>query len=560
MNAQEDLPRRQPVIVANIAGTHYDIVKRVFKEVCGWTLTDNETDDFDVCWTDLGILPERLACMKTYQKISHFPGMFSIARKNYLGRYLKGMHKQFPEDFGFFPQTWVLPADLNELKLHFSASKIRTYIVKPEASCQGRGIFLTRKIEDIPAKCVVQRYLAKPYLMEGLKFDLRVYVLVTGCDPLRIFLHEEGLARFATEPYQSPLPSNFNELCMHLTNYAINKSNPKFIFNETLDEPDVGHKRSITALLSALEEQGVDVEELWEQIEAIVVKTLLSVQPVLAHFYNSSQPDDPSNSMCFEVLGFDIFIDAKLKPWLLEVNHAPSFSTDTPLDFDIKKTVLSDAFALLDVSRKSKLRHLSYARKMMSLRAKSLKYSDIKRHKANIKRRWQLERDQLEAQSDGAFTKVYPADENPSYSKFLEGARIVFAEQTLGRGALKYVERHEENKAQVLKPIKQKRPVLKPQTSMLIKKPAVEMPCLKPFFPTRVLSSKVIPVVSVKLPEMRPRVLSSSKFQGSYLRPKIAELSGDSFTETDYQINRLGVRQRNREKSATNTVNSSSYV
>jgi len=49
------------------------------------------------------------------------------------------------------------------------------------------------------------------------------------------------------------------------------------------------------------------------------------------------------NSMCFEILGFDVLIDEKLKPWLIEINHAPSFATDTPLDFKMKKDVIADA-------------------------------------------------------------------------------------------------------------------------------------------------------------------------------------------------------------------------
>ena len=56
---------------------------------------------------------------------------------------------------------------------------------------QGRGIYLTRKLEDIQPgiRCVVQRYLHKPYLIDGLKFDLRIYVLVASVDPLTLYLY-----------------------------------------------------------------------------------------------------------------------------------------------------------------------------------------------------------------------------------------------------------------------------------------------------------------------------------------------------------------------------------
>lgn len=55
---------------------------------------------------------------------------------------------------------------------------------------------------------------------------------MAGCDPLRIYLYNEGLTRFATEAYEMPQKSNLDNLCMHLTNYAINKDNPNFLFNE----------------------------------------------------------------------------------------------------------------------------------------------------------------------------------------------------------------------------------------------------------------------------------------------------------------------------------------
>jgi tubulin polyglutamylase TTLL6/13 len=54
--------------------------------------------------------------------------------------------------------------------------------------------------------------------------------------------------------------------------------------------------------------------------------------------------------MCFEILGFDIFLDETLKPWILEVNHAPSFVCDTPLDTKIKRGLLLDVISLLNLS------------------------------------------------------------------------------------------------------------------------------------------------------------------------------------------------------------------
>ena len=85
--------------------------------------------------------------MKFYQKINHFPGMYVLSRKNQLGRNLMKMKKKFPEKFKFFPHTWLLPSESNEFKSQFH--KNITYIVKPEASSQGRGIFLTKNIEDV---------------------------------------------------------------------------------------------------------------------------------------------------------------------------------------------------------------------------------------------------------------------------------------------------------------------------------------------------------------------------------------------------------------------------
>ncbi len=140
--------------------------------------------------------------------------MYVVTRKNHLARNLMKMQWAFPEDYDFFPKTWLLPSEMIDFRNYFQGplgenprgKKKKTFIVKPEANCQGRGIFLSRSMEEIQEQCqqeqmVVQRYLHKPYLIEDLKFDLRIYVMLYGVNPLRIYYHHMAIARFATEEY-----------------------------------------------------------------------------------------------------------------------------------------------------------------------------------------------------------------------------------------------------------------------------------------------------------------------------------------------------------------------
>jgi len=71
-------------------------------------------------------------------------------------------------------------------------------------------------------------------LIEGNKFDLRIYVLLRSLSPLRIYIYKEGLCRLATSKYKAPDEKNIENEKMHLTNYAINKHAPSFIPNRDI--------------------------------------------------------------------------------------------------------------------------------------------------------------------------------------------------------------------------------------------------------------------------------------------------------------------------------------
>lgn len=116
------------------------------------------------------------------------------------------------------------------------------YIIKPVAASCGRGIKIVDSKQKINLKegLLVSRYIMNPHLINGLKYDLRVYVLVTSFNPLTIYIYNDGLVRFATEKYNLD-PGNINKKFVHLTNFSINKKNvSKFVKNNDSDEEGDG--------------------------------------------------------------------------------------------------------------------------------------------------------------------------------------------------------------------------------------------------------------------------------------------------------------------------------
>ncbi|TFK03606.1 dachshund-like protein 1-like [Platysternon megacephalum] len=283
--------------------------------------------------------------IQEHQKLNHFPGSFQIGRKDRLWRNLSKMQARFgKKEFNFFPQSFILPQDIKLLRKAWEESGSRQkWIVKPPASARGIGIQVIHKWSQLPKRrpLLVQRYLHKPYLIGGSKFDLRIYVYVTCYDPLRIYLFKDGLVRFASCKYSSSMKSLSNKF-MHLTNYSVNKKNTEYKSNS--DETACqGHKWALKALWSYLSQKGVNSEAIWEKIKDIVIKTIIASEPYVNSLVKMyvRRP-----SCCHELFGFDVMLDENLKPWILEVNISPSLHSNSPLDVSIKGQMIRDLLNL----------------------------------------------------------------------------------------------------------------------------------------------------------------------------------------------------------------------
>jgi len=255
------------------------------------------------------------------------------------------------EHFNYLPDTYILPEEHSAFSQHFERlmqvdPRKNYWIVKPANSSRGRGIFITNDMNEVMdqgGQQVVSRYITNPLLINGHKFDLRVYVLVTSMEPLRIYVFKEGLARFASEVYSTHLGSKRTKY-QHLTNYSINKKNGNYVGNEDPEADDVGYKWSLTAFCSHLASVGIDMDLLWSRIYDIAIKTVLSGE---AAMLGGIRKQGLHRNNCFQLYGFDILVDSDLKPWLIEVNLSPSLATDSPLDMTIKANLIADVLNIV---------------------------------------------------------------------------------------------------------------------------------------------------------------------------------------------------------------------
>ncbi|KAK3093578.1 hypothetical protein FSP39_017678 [Pinctada imbricata] len=365
-------------------GSECKLVRNIFN-FHGFHEVHPNSSDFNLIWTGGHLKPFTLRAMTEFQKINHFPRSYELTRKDRLFKNIQRMQQiKGAKHFDFIPPSFILPSEYQDFCAAFLREK-GTWIVKPVASSRGRGVFLCNHPDQVPLdeNLIVCKYVSNPLLIDGFKFDVRLYVCVTSYDPLSIYLFEEGLTRFATVKYERGNKHIRNQ-CMHLTNYSVNKKNDDYVKNDDPDVEDYGNKWSLGALLRYLRAHGKDTATLMMRVEDVIIKSILSVEMPVAtackmfmphrgncfgrylhvvedfiiksRKYNQEMPVAtackmfmPDRVNCFELYGFDILIDENLKPWVLEVNLSPSLACDSPLDMKIKTNLICDVLSLTGI-------------------------------------------------------------------------------------------------------------------------------------------------------------------------------------------------------------------
>lgn len=161
---------------------------------------------------------------------------------------------------------------------------------------------------------------------------------------------------------------------MHLTNYSVNRRNSQY---DLCDNDDCGSKRKIGAINNWMYRRNYNVDEFWGKIDDIIIKTILSAWPVLKHNYHACFPSHDKIQACFEILGFDILVDSKMKPYILEVNHSPSFHMNELVDQEVKKPLIKDTLSLISTALADKKQIMREDRKRVKQRLLKIKSGNM---------------------------------------------------------------------------------------------------------------------------------------------------------------------------------------
>lgn len=348
-------------LVFRLHGGAPQVVREVLLER-GWEEYDEQQEegDWNLYWKTSAFRNSDYESILPWQRLNHHPKMFHITRKDCLTRHLRRMKSAYgAAAYDFSPAAFILPNEYTKFLAAYgrkrTTGKPWYWICKPVDLSRGRGIFLFDDIKDLTydSPVIVQRYISNPLLISGYKFDLRIYVCVKSFSPLIIYMHQEGLVRFATEKYNL---TSLDNVYAHLTNTSINK----FGLCYSTDKERVGRgcKWTMNKFRSFLRNQGVNELLLWRRISNIVTLTLLTAAPSIR-----------SSPNCLELLGFDILIDDSFKPWLLEVNFSPALSLDCPADVTVKKGLINDIIDLMNYRMIDSFRQKGHLRRYMRSRS-----------------------------------------------------------------------------------------------------------------------------------------------------------------------------------------------
>ena len=287
-----------------------------------------------------------------FKKIYRFFGYLKLLKDSLYLNYME-IKKEFNEDYNFMPETYYYPKDKDIIEQKFKNYTLDLndlWFVKPTDRWGGVGIKILNSLDEIKKKeYLINKYISNLDLINNKKYDFRLYVIVTGLKPLRIYLNKEGLIRIASRNFTLNI-EKLKDKYVHLTNTGINSGSKEFI-RPNNDGNEKANIWNLKTYQNYLKRNNVDFYDIKNRIKDIIIKSMIAVYRNLTQGYDEKNLNDVN---FYDVLGYDIILTNKHEPILLEINSGPSSVMYTDLDKPIKKNLFIDTLNLVGISPFSK--------------------------------------------------------------------------------------------------------------------------------------------------------------------------------------------------------------
>lgn len=245
---------------------------RLVLDRLGYAHGSNESD-WDLLWAHkfpFNQFHSQLHQLSAHQKVNHFPGCGYIANKNDLATL----------DLKYVPKAFKLPQDKFKFLEYANEFRHKLFVQKSNAH---RHIYV-RNVEDIDFNrndTFIQEFIANPLLVDGHKFDIGVFVIITSVDPLRLYIYKcDVLIRYCPLKYY-PFDSKIVDKYVVSGNYLPTWEVPSLA--EYYTGLGFGMKDSFDAYMTS---KGINTENVWIQAEDAIRSVILAREKNLADSVN----------------------------------------------------------------------------------------------------------------------------------------------------------------------------------------------------------------------------------------------------------------------------------
>ncbi|CAL1685044.1 unnamed protein product [Lasius platythorax] len=301
----------------------------------GFQESDNKSD-WDLLWAHdypFRVLSASLGRLREHQRVNHFPGCGYITNKVDLSTSRGGR---------YIPAAFKIPEDRQAFLDYAKSNPAKLFVQK---SNDHRGIRIRGNDDaNFTDGTFVQEFIERPFLVNGYKFDIGVYVVVTSVDPLRLYVYRgDVLFRFCPVKYYPFDPEVLDKYVVGDDYLPIwNVPSLKRYYTEL----GFSMKDSFDAYVR---ERGKNPTEMWERvydaIREVVLMKEVQIREVSRRFGNGRN--------FFELVRFDLALDEDLNVYMMEANMSPNLSSaHYPPNQLLYEQVIFNTFALVGIGKR----------------------------------------------------------------------------------------------------------------------------------------------------------------------------------------------------------------